>query len=64
MRNWRAIAQHTPPNAMTPIINVIALNLVYLIVAVVLVEASDTACQFSFVLREDTGQVPRPSGRL
>ncbi|MEY8800326.1 ABC transporter permease [Leisingera sp. XS_AS12] len=38
MRRWRVIAIHTLPNALAPIINVIALNLAYLIVGVVLVE--------------------------
>ncbi|WP_374652111.1 ABC transporter permease [Rhizorhabdus sp.] len=38
MRRWRVIAVHALPNAMAPIINVVALNLAYLIVGVVLVE--------------------------
>ena len=38
MRQWRVIAVHALPNALAPIINVIALNLAYLIVGVVLVE--------------------------
>lgn len=38
MRKWRVIAVHTLPNALAPIINVIALKLAYLIVGVVLVE--------------------------
>ncbi|MCE0506604.1 MULTISPECIES: ABC transporter permease [unclassified Roseivivax] len=35
---WRVILRHALPNAMAPIINVIALNLAYLIVGVVVVE--------------------------
>lgn len=35
---WRIVAQHALPNALAPIINVIALNLAYLIVGVVVVE--------------------------
>ncbi|MEX3313588.1 ABC transporter permease [Sulfitobacter sp. PS-8MA] len=38
MKPWRVIAVHALPNALAPIINVIALNLAYLIVGVVLVE--------------------------
>ena len=38
IRRWRVIAVHALPNALAPIINVIALNLAYLIVGVVLVE--------------------------
>ncbi len=38
MKRWRVIAVHALPNAFAPIINVIALNLAYLIVGVVLVE--------------------------
>ena len=38
MKRWRVIAIHALPNALAPIINVIALNLAYLIVGVVLVE--------------------------
>lgn len=38
MRRWRVIAVHALPNAVAPIVNVIALNLAYLIVGVVLVE--------------------------
>lgn len=38
MRRWRVIAVHALPNALAPIVNVIALNLAYLIVGVVLVE--------------------------
>ena len=37
--NWRIVVQHAFPNALAPIINVIALNLAYLIVGVVVVEA-------------------------
>jgi peptide/nickel transport system permease protein len=36
--NWRVVVQHAFPNALAPIINVIALNLAYLIVGVVVVE--------------------------
>ena len=35
---WRVVVQHAFPNALAPIINVIALNLAYLIVGVVVVE--------------------------
>jgi peptide/nickel transport system permease protein len=35
---WRIVLQHALPNALAPIINVIALNLAYLIVGVVVVE--------------------------
>lgn len=35
---WRAIVRHAAPNAIAPIINVVALNLAYLIVGVVVVE--------------------------
>lgn len=35
---WRAILRHATPNALAPIINVVALNLAYLIVGVVVVE--------------------------
>jgi peptide/nickel transport system permease protein len=35
---WRIVVQHALPNALAPIINVIALNLAYLIVGVVVVE--------------------------
>ena len=38
MRRWRVIAVHALSNALAPIINVVALNLAYLIVGVVLVE--------------------------
>ena len=36
--NWRIVLQHAVPNALAPIINVVALNLAYLIVGVVVVE--------------------------
>jgi peptide/nickel transport system permease protein len=36
---WRVVVRHAFPNALAPIINVIALNLAYLIVGVVVVEA-------------------------
>ena len=36
---WRIVAQHAFPNALAPIINVIALNLAYLVTGVVVVEA-------------------------
>jgi peptide/nickel transport system permease protein len=35
---WRAIYKHAAPNAIAPIVNVVALNLAYLIVGVVVVE--------------------------
>ncbi|MFT4015058.1 MAG: ABC transporter permease [Paracoccus sp. (in: a-proteobacteria)] len=35
---WRAIVRHAAPNAIAPIVNVVALNLAYLIVGVVVVE--------------------------
>jgi peptide/nickel transport system permease protein len=35
---WRIVVQHAFPNALAPVINVIALNLAYLIVGVVIVE--------------------------
>jgi len=35
---WKVIVKHTLPNAWAPIINVVALNLAYLITGVVLVE--------------------------
>ena len=40
MRRWRVIAVHALSNALAPIINVVALNLAYLIVGVVLVEVA------------------------
>ncbi|MFC5445346.1 ABC transporter permease [Rhizobium halophytocola] len=36
--SWRAIIKHAAPNALAPIINVVALNLAYLVVGVVVVE--------------------------
>ena len=36
---WRIVVRHAFPNALAPIINVIALNIAYLIVGVVVVEA-------------------------
>ena len=36
---WRIVVRHALPNALAPIINVIALNLAYLIVGVVVVES-------------------------
>jgi peptide/nickel transport system permease protein len=39
MPKWRVVVRHAFPNALAPIINVIALNLAYLIVGVVVVEA-------------------------
>lgn len=38
LRRWRVIAVHALPNAVAPIVTVVALNLAYLIVGVVLVE--------------------------
>ena len=38
LKRWRVIAVHALPNAVAPIVTVIALNLAYLIVGVVLVE--------------------------
>lgn len=38
LRRWRVIAVHALPNAVAPIVTVIALNLAYLIAGVVLVE--------------------------
>ena len=35
---WRIVLQHALPNALAPIVNVVALNLAYLIVGVVVVE--------------------------
>ena len=35
---WRVIVRHALPNALAPIINVIALNLAYLVTGVVVVE--------------------------
>lgn len=36
--HWRTIVRHAAPNAIAPIVNVVALNLAYLIVGVVVVE--------------------------
>jgi peptide/nickel transport system permease protein len=38
MPRWRIIVRHALPNALAPIINVVALNLAYLVVGVVVVE--------------------------
>jgi peptide/nickel transport system permease protein len=38
LSGWRAIVKHAAPNALAPIINVVALNLAYLVVGVVVVE--------------------------
>ena len=38
MTRWRIIVKHALPNALAPIINVIVLNLAYLVVGVVIVE--------------------------
>ncbi|MEC8054435.1 MAG: ABC transporter permease, partial [Pseudomonadota bacterium] len=38
LRPWRIIIRHALPNALAPIINVIIINLAYLIVGVVIVE--------------------------
>lgn len=38
MKPWRIIVVHALPNALAPIINVVALNLAYLVVGVVVVE--------------------------
>ena len=35
---WRVVVQHALPNALAPIINVVALNLAYLIVGIIVVE--------------------------
>lgn len=37
--NWEIVVRHALPNALAPIINVVALNLAYLIVGVVVVES-------------------------
>lgn len=37
---WRLVIGHAPPNALAPIIYVVALNLAYLVVGVVVVEAA------------------------
>ncbi len=38
IRPWRIVVRHALPNALAPIVNVVALNLAYLIVGVVVVE--------------------------
>jgi peptide/nickel transport system permease protein len=38
IENWRVVVQHALPNALSPIINVVVLNLAYLVVGVVVVE--------------------------
>lgn len=38
IRRWRIVVQHALPNALAPVINVVAINVAYLIVGVVLVE--------------------------
>ncbi|GGE13657.1 ABC transporter permease [Aureimonas endophytica] len=38
LSRWRTIVRHAAPNAIAPIINVVALNLAYLVVGVVVVE--------------------------
>ena len=38
LRNWRVVVQHAFPNVLSPIINVVVLNLAYLVVGVVVVE--------------------------
>lgn len=38
IKNWRVVVQHALPNALSPIINVVVLNLAYLIVGVFIVE--------------------------
>lgn len=38
LTKWRIVLQHALPNALAPILNVVALNLAYLIVGVVVVE--------------------------
>lgn len=38
VRPWRIVVQHALPNALAPIVNVVVLNLAYLIVGVVVVE--------------------------
>lgn len=38
IRNWRVVVQHALPNVLSPIINVVVLNLAYLVVGVVIVE--------------------------
>jgi peptide/nickel transport system permease protein len=38
IRNWRVVVEHALPNVLSPIINVVVLNLAYLVVGVVVVE--------------------------
>jgi len=38
IRTWRVVVQHALPNVLSPIINVVVLNLAYLVVGVVVVE--------------------------
>ena len=38
LKQWRVIVLHAFPNALSPVINVVALNLAYLVVGVVIVE--------------------------
>ena len=38
LAKWRVVVEHALPNALAPIINVVALNLAYLIVGVVVIE--------------------------
>lgn len=38
IENWRVVVQHALPNVLSPIINVVILNLAYLVVGVVVVE--------------------------
>ena len=38
LSRWRTIVRHAAPNAVAPVINVVALNLAYLVVGVVVVE--------------------------
>jgi peptide/nickel transport system permease protein len=38
LANWRIVLEHALPNALAPVISVVALNLAYLIVGVVVVE--------------------------
>lgn len=38
IKNWRVVVQHALPNSLSPIINVVVVNLAYLVVGVVVVE--------------------------
>ena len=38
LATWRIVVQHALPNAVAPIVNVVAFNLAYLVVGVVVVE--------------------------